>query len=75
MKMKRTHKGLIFGFVPVYLNFTDPECPEVEGRNFLCELLLSAATPVFGGFLWVMSLLNPDFEPSFPIMVTGEVKK
>lgn len=69
--MKRTHKGLMFGIVPVYLDFTSRECPEVEGRFFGCEFLLTVCGLAFEAFSYVMTLANPEYEPLFPIAITG----
>ncbi|WP_375191818.1 hypothetical protein [Marinobacter sp.] len=71
MKMKRTHKGLMYGVVPVYLDFTNRECPGVEGRFFGCEALLTLCDLVFEVTCYLVTLARPDFEPMFPIKVTG----
>lgn len=71
MKMKRTHKGLMYGIVPVYLDFTIPQCPGVEGRLWGCEALLTACDLIFEMSCYLISLADPDFEPMFPIKITG----
>lgn len=70
--MKRTHKGLMYGCVPVYLNMDCGDCPEVEGRNLLCEIGLSIVEPLFGLFTYIMTALDPAYEPMYPIKITGE---
>lgn len=72
-KMKRTHKGLMFGCVPVFLDMTDEYCPSVEGRNFLCEIFLSVAHHIFAICIFLRSAVDPHYEPSFPIQITGEL--
>lgn len=71
--MKRTHKGLIYGFIPVYLDMTDEECPIIEGRNWLCEIVHDIYTPIFGFAIFVRTAIDPEYEPSFPILITGEL--
>lgn len=74
-EMKRTHKGLMFGLVPVFLDMSDAECPAVEGRNFACEILLDIVTPIFGACIFIMTMINREYKPAFPIKITGEIVK
>lgn len=68
-----THKGLLFGFIPVYMKFEDSEHPLLAGRNIFCDLLVNIMEPIFDIFFFVCKLLNPDFEPGYPIKITGLV--
>jgi hypothetical protein len=68
----KTHKGLFYGFVPVYLDMTTPDCPGVTGRNVLCEWLLDSGHAIFSFACTCMYLIDPDFEPMFWIKITGE---
>lgn len=72
-EMKRTHKGLMFGCVPVFLDMTDQECPSVEGRNLLCEVFLSVAHNIFAVCIFIRTAVDREYEPSFPIQITGEL--
>ncbi len=66
-----THKGLMFGIVPVYLDMTNEECPAILGRNWFCEyVLLDIFGVLFGILTYTMNMLNPEFEPEFPIRIT-----
>ena len=71
MSMKRTHKGLMYGVVPCYFDFTDRECPGVEGRVIGCEPLLTICDLLFEVTCYLVTLANPDYEPMFPIKITG----
>lgn len=69
--MKRTHKGLMYGIVPVYLDFTERECPGVEARHWSLEWLLDVVEAMFGLFCMVATTINPTLDPQFPIKITG----
>lgn len=73
MKMNRTHCGLMFGLVPVYLDMSNEDEPVVEARNWFCEILLDIITPVFGACIHLRTMTDMDYEPSFPIKITGEL--
>lgn len=73
-EMKRTHKGLMFGLVPVYLDMSEDECPSVQGRNLFFDILLDIVTPIFGMCIFIMTMVNKDYEPSFPITITDELE-
>ena len=72
-KMRRTHYGRFLG-VPVYLDLTTPECPGIEPRHVVLEPVLWAAERAFEVFCGVNSLMDPDFEPLFPILVGRPVE-
>lgn len=69
--MKRTHKGLMYGIVPCYFDFTDRECPEVEGRFLGCELLCDVVEVMFSAYCYIATAIDPDYDPMFPIKITG----
>lgn len=69
----RTHKGLMYGLVPIYLDLSLGESPGVEARNKLCDWMLSAADTFFGLCVSIMELMNPDYEPMFFFRVTEEL--
>lgn len=72
--MNRTHTGMMFGVVPVFLDMTNPECPAIEGRFLGCEVALSVMESLFQAFCMIMSFVSLDFEPSYAIKITGEVR-
>jgi len=69
--MRRTHKGLMYGVVPCYFDFTNRECPGVEGRFIGCEALLIFCDLVFEITCYLVTLARPEYEPLFPIKLTG----
>lgn len=78
MKMRNakgmTHKGWMFGIVPVYLNFNhDSGLPEVMERHWTLLPLLCIAESVWGMCTWLRCLADRDFEPFYRIHVTGEL--
>lgn len=68
-----THTGLMYGFIPVFLNMDDPSTPSIEARNWLCDVALDIVEPVYGFMLRVMMSIDNSFEPSYAIKVTGEI--
>lgn len=73
---KRTHKGLMFGIVPVFLDMSNPQCPVVEGRNFLCEILLDIVEPLFGFCIYLRTSIDDSgYEPAFPVRITGQLEE
>ena len=72
--MRRTHKGLMFGVVPVYLDMTDEHAPGVEVRWGWLEPLLDICEGVFSVCVYLRQLVDPFYEPMFPILITGEAK-
>jgi len=60
-KSRYTHYATFYG-VPCYWN---ENTQELDGRNMICELLLSA-------MVWIESNF-PSNEYGFPIKITGEI--
>lgn len=93
MDFTPTHKGLLFGFVPVYCDLADGKCssatvrsylrckasdkdrPAVQGRNYLCEIILDMCEPIFMLCVFVRSCFDHDYEPHYPIKLTEKIKK
>lgn len=71
---KYSHYGWFAGLVPVYLGDIASEAPIVIERNWVPEWYFWAVEALFGFFCWMCSLLVPDFEPTFPLLITGENK-
>ena len=67
-----THKGW-FGVCPVYFAGLDTESPAVDPRHWLATPLMIASELIFGAIFFVAELVNPEFEASWPLKVTGEV--
>lgn len=71
--MKYTHKGW-FLFCPIYLNADDGEGMAVDARWAWLDWWFDVNGFIFDLFVTVALFFNPDMEPSFPFMVTGEIK-
>lgn len=67
-----THKGW-FAFCPVWLGNLDSDAPLVATRNGIPEIVMDAAEACIGLCIVVISLFNPDYEPLYPIRVSGEL--
>ncbi len=68
-----THTGLMFGLVPVLLNMDDREAIEVSGRWFWCDYLINIIEPIFAICIFIMSSLNEEYEPGYPVKITGTI--
>lgn len=66
-----THIGWFAGICPIYYADTGSEGCVLAERNWVPEWYFSMCEGIFGLFCAVMTTLNPDFEPTFPIMLTG----
>lgn len=71
--MTATHKGW-FLFCPVLLDMADDECPGVWARWWWLEPMLSVAHAMQATMIWMLSAMNPDYEPTFMLKVTGKVQ-
>ena len=70
-----THKGLVFGIVPVYLDMTIEDYPKVEGRFLGCNLLLDIFESLFDLFILVVTSIDPLYEVSYPLTITEELEQ
>lgn len=71
--MKRTHHGKFLG-IPVWLDMTDETCPWFEVKfGFIGELVLDVAEFLFGCAVFIRSIAQPDFEPSYKFEVLKPV--
>ncbi|AUS02284.1 hypothetical protein NVP2096O_49 [Vibrio phage 2.096.O._10N.286.48.B5] len=67
-----TQYGLMYGIVPIYYN---PKNHAVAVRNGIPEFVLDAVGWVYSGIESVYGLIDPDYEPTFPIKITGYIFK
>lgn len=67
-----THRGWL-GLCPVYIGNLESDSPLLMARRPWLEWLLTASTWGFHTVNIVCSALNPNFEPGFPIRVTGRI--
>lgn len=68
-----THYGYAFGIVPVYVDMRDDEMPMMITRNWIPEILLALVEGVWALQQWVMSLIDPNYEPLYPVILTDEI--
>lgn len=67
-----THKGW-FGLCPVYLGGLDGDAPLVVERHWVLVPLMLLSECGFGMLFVLGALLLADFEPAWPLRVTGEL--
>lgn len=70
---KYTHYGWFAG-CPVYLADIGSASATMVERNWIPGWWLSFVTDAFGCCIYVRSFLDPDYEPMFPIAISGEIK-
>lgn len=68
-----THKGLFCGIVPVYINFDDEEFPLIMERHWAFVPLFTVVQLIFGICIFIRTMVDDDYEPMFPIKITGEL--
>ena len=69
-----THKGW-FLLCPVYFGQLDSPMPIVEPRWACVRWLEDVSLALFDAVVSVRMCLDPYFEPSFPLFVTGKLAK
>jgi hypothetical protein len=67
-----THKGW-FWFCPIYLSPYVEGCP-VEARTAWLEPLFSLAELFERARIYLSTMLNPEYQPSFMFKITGELE-
>lgn len=72
-KREFTHYGLLYGVVPVYLSRVDTDCPDLVERHWSLIPLMWLCEQAFGLYCLTATAVNPEFEPAFPITITGEI--
>lgn len=71
---KYTHYGWFAGICPIYLaDFAGSSATLVE-RNWVPSWWLVFCTELFGAFIWARTFIDPEWEPMFPIAITGEIQ-
>lgn len=74
MNHKFTHKGFFCGIVPVYIDMTNEDCPMICERHWSLLPLFMLVELLFGCAVLIRTMSDPDYEPLFPIKITGEYK-
>lgn len=72
MKVILTHKGW-FGVCPVYFGALQSEAPHVYERHGLLAPLMTLSEWIYAATFFVGRLVNPEFEPSWPLRITGQL--
>ena len=68
-----THKGWIFFVCPIYLSMDDPEEPVVVSRWKWLNWWFDVTLLAFDGMTAIATKIDPDIDPTYPILITGEV--
>jgi hypothetical protein len=69
-----THKGLFCGIAPVYIGGLETDAPLVVERHWSLMPVLWMTEVLFSAFVFVGSLFAPDWEPMYPLVITGEIE-
>lgn len=67
-----THKGW-FGICPVYFADLDSDAPFIDPRHWLFAPLMWVSEVGYACVFHVMGWIDPEFEPAWPLRVTGEL--
>lgn len=69
-----THEGW-FGICPVYIGDLDTDCPALTLRpeNIFTTVLYYLSEYGFKAFFTLASVVNPSWQPRFPIRVTEQL--
>lgn len=65
-----THKGW-FGLCPVYFADLNSDAPHVHERHWALKPLMVVSEWMWGAMFWLASVVNPDYEPEWPLHITG----
>lgn len=67
------HVGWFCGLCPVYIAGIDSGEPTLVERNWVPEWWLDMTEALFGAFCYFASWADPEFEPVYPIWITGVI--
>lgn len=68
-----THKGW-FGVCPVYIGGLESDAPFLVERHWSALPLMVLSEAMFAGLIAVKTAADPEWEPAWPIRVTGEIE-
>ena len=63
-----------FGICPIYIKGIETDAPELAARHWSLEWLMDISEALIGMANMVLQAVNKDFEPRYPIRVTGDLK-
>lgn len=69
-----THRGW-FGLCPVFVGMVESEGPALMARHPVLEWWLDLQEILLGSAGFVLSLLNPGYEPMWPIRIGAPLDK
>jgi hypothetical protein len=72
MSHKFTHKGYFCGVVPIYLDMTNEEAPLIVERHWSFLPLFILIEFVFGICVFLRTMVDREYEPMYPLKITGE---
>lgn len=61
-------RGLFIGISPVWVKETIYGA-DIEPRGILGHITLPITESAYGCFIFIACLLNPDYEPTYPIII------
>ncbi|WP_421696909.1 hypothetical protein [Ancylobacter sp.] len=71
--MMLTQKGW-FGLCPVYIGDLHTGCPLLVERHWSLLPLMMLSEWFFAAIMFVKSWQDPEWEPAWPIKVTGDIE-
>jgi len=74
MKILLTHKGW-FGLCPVYFGNLDTDAPLIVERCILFLPFMFISEFFMSGMIFILQAIDENYEPMYPLYVTGELKK
>jgi hypothetical protein len=69
-----SHYGWFF-MCPVYIGNLESEAPFVDARLRCLEWWHDVNLFIFGICVLIMEAINPEYEPMFPLRLTGEIQR
>jgi hypothetical protein len=69
-----THYGWFCGLCPVYIGNPQSEAPTLAERNWIPSWWLDFTQWLFGCFIFINTVIDDDYEPLWPIKISGEIK-
>ena len=72
--MEFTHKGW-FGFCPVYFGNLGSDHPAVLARKNVFTPLMICSESIFRFMFFILGTINPEYEPMWPLRITGKLDK
>lgn len=61
-----------FGICPIYLTDPSSDAPDVVARHKLLEPVFTFSEWVYGIIIFMKSWIDVEYEPSWPMVITGE---